>query len=191
MKPPARRNVKRIGFAGALILFICAASNRAWAKHPHYTFILPDQYVGWIQIVFNDPQASPLPHRQDGGYEIDVPESGVPRTSHLRVHDFKRKDEFYYRSTLPNGNVDLHPVPSEYVMPDDSHGGFGVMDTGGRGSGYSWFIFIGPPDVRAKVPLADWDKVVKAHEVNGHPTRFELPDPYPTPGRMPSVSARQ
>jgi hypothetical protein len=37
------------------------------------------------------------------------------------------------------------------------------MDTGGKGHGYSWFVFIGPPQLRAKVPLADWNKVVEEY----------------------------
>src|SRR6266566_2996105 len=88
---------------------------------PHYTFILPDGYVGWVQIVFNDPGASPLPLRKDGGNEIEVQESGIPRTSDLRVHDIKGKDEFYYRSVLPNGTAEFRPVPSESVLPGIDH----------------------------------------------------------------------
>jgi hypothetical protein len=171
---------KRVLFC--LLLFV--AVNRAWAKSPHYTFILPDQYVGWVQIVFNDPQASRLLWK-DGGYTIEVPESGISRTSDFRIHDFKRKDEFYYCSLLTKGAPKLIPLPSEYVMSGDSHGGFSVMDTGGKGRGYTWFIFIGPPEIRAKVPLADWDKVVASN--NGK--RIMAPDPYPTSGRITGIVA--
>ncbi len=83
-----------------------AASN----KHPHYTFALPDRYIGWVQVVFNDPQASPLP-RRDHGYLIEVPESGISRTSDIRVEDYKAKDE----SDWPNGH-------KEYA--DRCEGGF-------------------------------------------------------------------
>jgi hypothetical protein len=99
---------------------------------PHYTFILPDGYVGWVQIVFNDPGASPFPIRRDGGREIQVPESGIARTSGLRVHDSKARNEFYYRSVLPNGEAEFRTVPSENVLPGIDHGGFGVADTGGK-----------------------------------------------------------
>jgi uncharacterized protein DUF6843 len=173
-----------------LALLFMAHSAYGRAK-PHYTFILPDSYVGWIQVVFSDPQASPLPIRKDGGRQIDVPESGIPRTSDIRVHDFKRKDEFYYRY-LSGGKEGLCPVPSEYVMPGDSHGGFGVMDTAGKGPGYSWFLFIGPPELRAKVPLADWEKVVAAHEKSDERgTRIENPASYPTPGRISLAAPTQ
>ncbi len=73
-------------------------------------------------------------------------------------------------------------------MPGFSHGGFGMMDTDGKGRGYSWFIFIGPPELRAKVPLADWDKVVEDYaKTHGGTKRVEFSGPYPVPGRM-SVS---
>jgi len=159
------------------------------AKSLHYTFIIPDKYVGWVQIIFNDPGATEFVLR-NGGYQIDVPESGICRTSYLRVHDFRRRDMFYYRSQTPNGMEMLVPVPSEYVMPGDSHGGFGVMDTGGKGPGYSWFIFFGPPQMRAKVPLANWNQVVEEYqETHGGRTRIDSPVSYPTPGRMPSTGA--
>jgi hypothetical protein len=183
LTPRKSNTSKKLSHLDTVLLFVAVAIPQALAKSPHYTFILPDKYVGWIQIVFNDPQASQLPLK-DGGYEIEVRESGMPRTSDIRVHDAGRKDEFYYRSPAANGNLQLRPVPSEYVMPGDSHGGFGVMDTGGKGPGYSWFIFIGPPEVRAEVPLADWDKVVASwRKLHGNP-RVAAPDPYPTPGRM-------
>ena len=62
------------------------------------------------------------------------------------------------------------------------------MDTGGRGKGSSWFIFIGPPSIRSKVPLADSDKEVEAwRKLHGN-ARMSAPDPYPTPGRMSSAA---
>jgi hypothetical protein len=147
-----------------LLSFLLAPSADGKRSYPHYTYILPDGYVGWIQVIFNDPRA---PHLQlkDGGYVIDVPESGIPRTSALLVHDSnpKRKDLFYYRSANPGSGTELRPVPPEYVMPGDLHSGFSMMDTDGKGPGYSLFIFIGPPELRAKVPFADWDKYVAEH----------------------------
>jgi hypothetical protein len=116
---------------------------------------------------------------------MEVPESGIPRTSDLRVHDDEAKDEFYYRSVISEGKTELRRVPSDYVIPGEGHGGFGVMDTGDRGPGYSWFLFIGPPEVREKVPLADWRKVIAAHtSPDGHFTPIMATTPYPTPGRI-------
>jgi len=172
-------------YALLLIVATCAVGLPAESNgHPHYTFVLPDGYVGWVQVIFNDPDAPPLSVKNEGVL-IEVPESGIPRTSTLRVHDFGRRDEFYYRTALPNGGVELRPVPSVYVMSGDSHGGFGLMDTGGKGRGYSWFIFIGPPELRAKVPLADWDRVVDDYQKShGGKKRMEFSGPYPIPGRM-------
>ena len=132
-------------FTLLVIIATCAFhSPEKPGRYPYYTFMLPDRYVGWIQIIFNDPQAEQLPWRKNA-YEISVPDSGVQRTSDLRVEDGKAVDEFYYRVVLPDGNVKLNTVPSDYVIPGFSHGGFGVMDTGGKGRGYSWFVFIGLP----------------------------------------------
>jgi hypothetical protein len=173
-----------------VIIAICAVHSPAKnSKYPHYTFTLPDGYVGWIQIILNDPQAQRLSWR-DNGCEINIPDSGISRTSDLRVHSGRAADEFYYRVLLSDGNVKLTPIPSGYVLSGDSHGGFGVMDTGGKGRGYSWFVFIGPPDLRATVPLADWDKVVEEHRKmhNGN-ARVEAPEQYPTPGRMVIASS--
>jgi len=150
---------------------------------PHYTFILPGGYVGWVQVVFNDPQALPLPIRKDGGRVIEVPESGILRTSDIRVHDDKGHDEFYYRSTLLNGASELHPMPPEFALPGEGHGGWGVMDTGGKGRGYSWFVFFGPPKIRAGIPWADITKVP------GYGKKLTAPDVYPTPGRLPSTTS--
>src|SRR5262245_42685978 len=83
----------------ALVVLVPAVGR----PKPHYSFILPDGYVRWVQIIFNDPQASPLPIRKDGGRVIEVPESDVSRTSDILVRDAKAHDEFYYRSILSNG----------------------------------------------------------------------------------------
>jgi len=62
----------RFCFGLTILLFLLLpAYGRAKA---HYTFVLPDKYVGWIQVVFNDHNALALPYRKDGGYRIDVPE---------------------------------------------------------------------------------------------------------------------
>lgn len=153
-------------------------------SHPLYTFVLPEGYVGWIQIIFGDPQSTQLRWKQNS-YLIDVPDSGVPRTSDIRVTDASAIDTFFYRVSVSNGRTKLVPMPDDYVLPGFSHGGFGYMDTNGKGLGYSWFIFIGPPEVRAKVPMADWDKVVEEYQQthNGNP-RVELDGPLPVPGRM-------
>ena len=175
----------RFLFGLTMLLFLLRPADGR--PKPHYTFVLPDQYVGWIQVVFNDRSALPLPKRKDGGYQIDVPESGLPRTSDVHVNDANARDEFYYRVQLPDGTTEFHQVPVEYVLPGFNHGGFTMMDTDGKGPGSSWYLFIGPPELRAKVPDADWNKVVEEYaKTHGGKTRIESSGPYPTPGRMVS-----
>jgi len=174
--------IKR-GVLLAVLVAIALQAATARHKRPRYIFVFPDGYLGWVQIVFNDPAAAPLPMK-DGGYVIDIPESGLTRTTDIRVEDFKSQDEFYYHSSPTAGTQELRKVPNENVLPGVSHGGFDVMDTGGRGKGSSWFVFVGPPSIRAKVPLADWDKEVEAwRKVHGN-VRVAAPDLYPSPGRM-------
>ena len=172
----------------ALFLLCVGLGASPVRKHPRYIFILPDGYVGWVQVIFGDPSANPLP-MQDGGYVIDVPESGICRSSDFRVQDFSPKaaNEFYYRSLVPRTTAEkLQSIPAEYILRGVSQGGFGVGNTGGKGSGYSWFLFIGPPSLRAKEPLGDWDKVVDEwSKIHGNP-RVQLSGPYPAPGRMKS-----
>ncbi|MDQ1451836.1 MAG: hypothetical protein QOK38_1702 [Acidobacteriaceae bacterium] len=44
---------------GVLLLFIasfavCLLSNPT--KHPRYTLVLPDGYIGWVQVIVNNPK---------------------------------------------------------------------------------------------------------------------------------------
>ena len=174
------RQVRNFSLA-ALMLTLVSVSASA-ARRPRYIFELPDGYVGWVQIIFNDPNASPL-QIADGGLVLDVPETGIVRTSSLRVHSSLAPDEFVYK---PSGVVASPqvPVPTNHVLPGVEHGGFGVMDTGGRGKGYSWFIFIGSPRQRKSTPFADWDAVVNDWRKLHGAQRAPAPDPYPTPGRI-------
>jgi hypothetical protein len=178
----------------AIALFALAVPYGAGAKrpHPHYTLILPDKYVGWVQVIFNDRKASPFPHRKDGGYQVDVPETGIARTSDMHVIDSTAKDEFYYRSTGSEGNEVILPVPFNYVLPGVCDGGFTMMNTDGKGPGSSWYVFIGPPELRATVPDAVWVKKVEDYaKAHGGKTRIESSGPYPVPGRMPTAIPAQ
>src|ERR1700730_17836489 len=175
------RLVNRVFASIPILLTILAAAHGR--PRPHYTFILPDGYIGWVQVVFNDSQASPLPIRKDGGSVIEVPESGIPRTSDILVRD-NSPDEFFYRVATSVGNTELRPMPTDYVLRG-SHGGWDVMDTGGKGRGYSWFIFFGPPEIRAKIPWADITKVP------GYGRKLMAPDVYPTPGRLAASRPQQ
>ncbi len=183
----AKGGTRRFAVSIRIMLVIAALSlvlTQASARdRPHYLFVLPEGYVGWVQIIFNDPQAPPLPTWKEKVI-VEVPESGIIRTSAFRVHSSLAPDEFYYDKASSFGSSRKHLVPSSYVAPGIDHAGFGVMDTGGKGQGYSWFIFLGPPEVRASVPLADWNKVVDDHRKLYGNSKVSAPDPFPTPGRM-------
>jgi hypothetical protein len=172
-------------FCFGLTVFLAFILPTDGRPKEHYTFVLPDKYVGWVQAIFNDINAQPLQKRKDGGYQIDVPESGMPRTSDVHVNDSRTKNEFYYRVLLPGGGTALHAVPEDYVLPGFANGGYTMMGTDGKGRGSSWYLFIGPPELRAKFADANWDEFVKAYaKTHGGKTRIESSGPYPTPGRM-------
>ena len=116
-----------------LLSVVCYVALAAKVK-PSYRFYLPDGYVGWIQIIFNDPQSPPF-SIEDGKIRVEVPESGVVRTSNLRIHASLSPDEFYYWDTIHVGTGQNSPLPADYVLAGIDHGGFGVMDTGGKGPG--------------------------------------------------------
>ena len=164
-----------------LALIVVAAPAFA-AKRPRYIFELPDGYVGWVQIIFNDRNSASL-QIVGGGVLLAVPESGVVRTSALRIHSSQAPDEFYYKASDASGRI-RKPVPPDYVLAGLNHGGFGAMDTGENGRGYSWFIFIGPPEQRQKVPLANWDEVVATQRRLHGNAKVPTPNPFPRPGRM-------
>jgi hypothetical protein len=165
-----------------LMLFVTLSGYASSRKQPRYIFSLPAGYVGWIQVIFNDPNSPPL-QIVDGGVLLAVPESGVFRTSALRILSSQAPDEFYYKMDDVSGSR-LKPVPADYVLAGISHGGFDVMDTGGKGKGYSWFIFIGPPEKRKQVPYANWDEVVAMQRKLYGNTKVMATFPYPTPGRF-------
>jgi hypothetical protein len=73
----------------------------------------------------------------------------------------------------------LVPVPAGYVLAGPNHGGFdvGVVPDGSPGS-LSWFFFLGPPEMREKIPMAD----ITQEKGDGRPLR--VPVVYPVPGRM-------
>jgi hypothetical protein len=180
-----RTNARRTLVLVAILFFTMSCVSRVTKanQHPHYTFVLSDQYVGWIEIIFNDPHSLPVP-RIGSGYEIRVPESGICRTSDAHVNDVSAIDEFYYRVMAGSQETRI-AIPDGYALPGPSHGGFTFMNTGGRGPGSSWFIFIGPPELRAKVPNADWSKVVADYRAtHGGIAKVILDGELPMQGRM-------
>lgn len=164
-----------------LLTFLLAIScSSVSAKSWRYRIVLPTDYVGWVQVIFGDTSAPALSGSKKY-LQIDVGENGVARTRNLPVW-FGSRDEFYYRSE-GNGHQELVPVPPTYVINYAYEGGFSVSGTpdGSPGTA-SWFFFIGPPEIRDKVPMAD----VRKESGYGH--RLSAPKVYPKPGRMQAHS---
>ena len=61
----------------ALVLLVSVACR---TKRPPLVYRLDSETRGWVAIVFNRPEAPPLPE-QGGAFFIDVPKSGVVSTS--------------------------------------------------------------------------------------------------------------
>ena len=130
-------------FGSTIVLFISMLCPLAWAKPPHYVFILPPDYVGWVQVIFGDVGAPSLPYKKRI-LTVEVSDSGAVRTKNLPVW-FSTRNEFFYRSKDQRGAEHLVPLPAGYVLDCAGQGGFVVSGTpdGSPGSA-SWFFFIGP-----------------------------------------------
>ena len=160
-----------------IALLVILLSGVVNAKSWHYRVVLPRNYVGWVQVIFGDTSAPPL----SGGkkcLQIDVAETGIVRTRILPVW-FGSRDEFFYRSADGNRIQKLLPLPPTYVIDYAYEGGFSVSGTpdGSPGTA-SWFFFIGPPEIRDKISLAD----IRKEPGYGH--RLSVPKVFPKPGRM-------
>jgi hypothetical protein len=96
---------------------------------------------------------------------------------------FSTHDEFFYRIPDSPRAETLIPVPVDYVLEGHNHGGFDVSLTPDSSPGsLSWFFFVGPPQIREKIPWADITKV------KGYGKPLPAPAVYPVPGRMPKGS---
>lgn len=180
----------------ALLAAFLAPSVSAGAKHslPHYVFILPDGYVGWIQVIFSSPHASEPP-LVNNGHVFRIDNSGVFRTSMIGSFFTGSHDQFFYSKVDAQGKEALAPIPPNYACTaysgmdfcydsDSLSDGFTV----GRANlghpndgtpGNSWFLFVGPPDLRKKY-------AVPVHLAPGEKYHIDVPDDDPTPGRIRS-----
>jgi hypothetical protein len=176
------------------IVLLLALVPVAWGKQdPHYAFVLPDGYTGWIQIIFASPKA-PRPEFSHNRFLLRVDDSGVFRTSMLHSVFAGSQDEFFYRRIVSNGKESLVPVPAEYFCGGNS----GVDNcfissdsradaievgraTVGRVSdgtpGDSWFLFVGPYALREKMAK-------HVHLDPGTSKKIDVPEDDPIPGRI-------
>jgi hypothetical protein len=160
---------------------------------PHYVFVLPDGYVGWIQVIFLSPGAPEL-KPDHGKFILRINEDGVFRTSMVEAVFAGSHDEFLYRSLRPDGTEALKPVPATYFCGEDSgidscFGSDGTKSDGftvGRANlgkpndgtpGNSWFIFVGPSALREKYAKP----ITRAP---GAKYQIDVPENDPTPGMI-------
>ena len=83
-------------------------------KLPHYIFILPNGYTGWIQVIFDSPGAAPLV-LEHGNAVLGIKNDGVIRLP-IMGHIFAgAHDEFFYEQ-LANPAMGLQEIPGGYLL---------------------------------------------------------------------------
>jgi hypothetical protein len=92
------RTVGRIVSTVAIVAFL--ATIACAAESPHYVFVLPDGYVGWIQVIFDSPRA-PMVVPKHGRFVLRVDKSGVLKTSSTEYVFAGSHDEFFYSRLEP------------------------------------------------------------------------------------------
>ena len=96
---------RRIVVGVSIVSLVCLIAAGQWqrvksARHPS-RYVLPDGYVGWVVIHFDNPGAAPIELR-DKELLFEIPESGVLYTSSQQEYG-EAKDHYFYR--LPDGRL--------------------------------------------------------------------------------------
>jgi hypothetical protein len=163
------------------------------AELPRYVFLLPDGYVGWIQVIFDSPGAPKLILRR-GRVFLRIDKSGVLKTSTLQHVFAGSHDEFFYSHPNAKEKEVWSPVPSNYYCGEESgtdscYGNDGTKSdafTVGRANlgqpndgtpGNSWFLFVGPPNIRVK-------RSKPIHRAPGQKYQIDMPEDDPHPGMI-------
>jgi hypothetical protein len=89
------------------------------AKLPHYVFVLPDGYVGWVQVIFDSPGAPEIVPTH-GRFVLRVDRSGVLKTSMIATVFAGSHDEFFYSRRDVKGKEVLSAVPTNYYCGQES-----------------------------------------------------------------------
>jgi hypothetical protein len=188
--PTSSRIYRRI--LSAILITLAPAYANA-RKLPHYVFILPDGYTGWVQIIFRSPGGTDPPQTHDK-IKIVLEDSGVYKTGMYHAYFTGSHDEFLYRRIV-EGKESLVPIPASYYCnadsgldtcykPSEEKGADGftvgrssVGKEGPSSGGNSWFFFIGPPELRAK-------NLVRVTFEPGTKKWMDHPENDPAPGRI-------
>lgn len=68
------------------------------SPRPSSRFLIPDSYTGWVRIEFEVKDAPPLPTDR-GEYVLQIPPSGVLRTSSREQYGWANDRYYYYYSS--------------------------------------------------------------------------------------------
>jgi hypothetical protein len=179
------------------VLILLASVDAHARKLPHYVFILPDGYTGWVQIIFQSP-GEPGPPETLDKITITLDDSGVYKTGMHHAYFVGSHDEFFYRRVI-DGKETLVPMPSNFYCNEDSGLDSCFRDSkvtidaftvsratvgveGPSSSGNSWFFFIGPPESRER---HKWSGTPKYRtEPHSFGMKVDQPEFDPTPGRI-------
>jgi len=181
-------------FALFSIIFLAIALNGHAGSKPHYVFLLPDGYIGWVQIISQAPNSA-RPVLEKGNLVVDLDDGGVFRTPTFHTTFVGAHDEFFYKRPNPRGEVTRVSVPANYICPEmsgldtcyepsEEKGADGftvgratVGKDGPSSEGNSWFFFIGPPALRSKC-------AVRVVFQPGTKKWMDHPENDPVPGRI-------
>src|SRR5262249_7088050 len=147
------------------------------------------------QVIFDSPGAPEIVPSH-GRFVLRVDKSGVLKTSSIAIVFAGSHDEFFYSRRDVKGKEVLSAVPPNYYCGEESgidscYGSDGTKSdafTVGRANlgrpndgtpGNSWFLFVGPPDLRAKMAKP-------IHLAPGEKYQIDVPEDDPHPGMITS-----
>jgi hypothetical protein len=176
------------------IVLLATAQSSFGRSKPHYIFLLPDGYIGWVQVISQAPNSA-KPVVEKGNLLVDLDESGIFRTPTFHTMFVGARDEFFYKRPDSKGRITRVPVRPDYVCPQMSGldscyepseekgaDGFTVgRATAGKdgpsSEGNSWFFFIGPSALRERY-------AVRVIFQPGTKKLMDHPEYDPIPGRI-------
>ncbi len=109
-----------------------------------YRFVLPENYIGWVQIDVGVPKAEPWEFEQ-GTLTATIPESGVTQTKSALHSAAEVRLYYLHAGELENvpDNMNLHFVTANGVLVPGKWGRYGLK----KGT---WYFFVGPPSLRVR-----------------------------------------
>jgi hypothetical protein len=118
------------GFVWFVLVMVAAVSmGPSIARHPS-RFLIPDGYVGWVEVKYRESNAPPLP-MNNGTLIYRIPGSGLLVTSSI-LEDGWAKDEYFY-----------YPKNGSVRALKETGWGSGGMIWGGSNSTVEQYFYVG------------------------------------------------